>query len=128
MKLFIDDKRDIPDASWTLARDSQEAIDIIKIEGLPDVISFDHDLGGDDKATIVTKAITDMILDGKIEMPEDFMFFIHSSNPVGAKNIEMDMKSLYKHLHGSEYSHGVIQLQNGEQDYWIDIRDNTPKM
>ena len=87
VKLWIDDCRDQPDASWILARTSDQAIDIIKHSGMPDVISFDHDLGGDDTAMNVVYFIINSWLDKTLEIPKNFEYLVHSANPVGAENI-----------------------------------------
>ena len=87
VKLWIDDCRDLPDSEWLLARTSDQAIDIIKHSGMPDVISFDHDLGGDDTAMKVVHFIINSWLSKTLEMPKNFQYFVHSANPVGAENI-----------------------------------------
>ena len=43
-KLFLDDYRDSPDTSWTIVRSKKEFCEIIEVQGLPSIISFDHDL------------------------------------------------------------------------------------
>ena len=90
-KLWIDDCRDRPDASWLLVRTSDQAIDIIKHSGMPDMISFDHDLGGDDTAMKVVHFIINSWLDKTLEIPKNFEYFVHSANPVGADNIRGTM-------------------------------------
>ena len=54
-RLYVDDLREPPDADWTVARSSTEAIAFIEEQGCPDEISFDHDLGGDDTAMVIVK-------------------------------------------------------------------------
>ncbi len=46
MKLFVDDVRDAPDESWTVARTAEEAIWMLARGGV-EVLSLDHDLGED---------------------------------------------------------------------------------
>ncbi len=46
-KLFLDDKRNPWDDTWSTARDQDEFINYIEVMGLPDVISFDCDLKPD---------------------------------------------------------------------------------
>lgn len=88
MKLFIDDVRDAPSTEWTVMRTSAHAITFIKTFGLPDVISFDHDLGGDDTSMRIVDWLIGEILDYRISVPETFIFYVHSANPVGAENLE----------------------------------------
>ena len=47
LKLWIDDLR-IPPSNWTWAKTSQEAIDILSRSTSIEIVSYDHDLGGDD--------------------------------------------------------------------------------
>lgn len=93
MKLFIDDLRNAPDSTWVVARTSDDAIAIIA-EGIPQVISFDHDLGGDDTAICVVNFIIEAVLDGLFRFPENFTFNVHSANPVGAANITGKMNGI----------------------------------
>lgn len=93
MKLFIDDLRNAPDSTWVVARTSDDAIAIIA-EGIPEHISFDHDLGGDDTAICVVNFIIEAVLDGLFRFPENFTFNVHSANPVGAANITGKMNGI----------------------------------
>ena len=43
-KLYLDDKRKAPDKSWIVVRSFDEFRKYIDAHGLPDVVSFDHDL------------------------------------------------------------------------------------
>lgn len=94
--LFIDDERYPPrdGRNWKIARTLDETIALIKQYDMPDHISFDHDLGdhtpsGHD----IAKAIVDMDLDGEINMPFDFSYYVHSQNPVGRDHIQALFKS-----------------------------------
>lgn len=117
-KLFIDDLRQVPSDDWVVARSSKEAIEIIKSKGLPDSISFDHDLGGDDKATVVIRKITEMLLDNDLIMKPSFRFLVHSDNPTGKDNIILDMKNIYYHFCGVLYpvSDHKLWVKNGQQN------------
>ena len=91
MKLFLDDERFPPNdgEDWAIVRDVPEAIAYIVSNGCPSFISFDHDLGEDKKTGAdLAKWMTeqDMDMSGSF-FPEDFDFYIHSQNPVGAANI-----------------------------------------
>lgn len=97
-KLFIDDER-YPPASWLdsttiICRSSKEAIDCINERGLPEFISFDHDLGGDDTAMRVVNQLETLCCDYGMKFPESFAFTVHSQNPVGARNINHKMAAL----------------------------------
>lgn len=88
MKLYVDDVRDAPSPEWSVVRTSSHAITFIQTFGLPDVISFDHDLGGDDTSMRIVDWLIEEILDYRISVPEVFIFYVHSANPVGAENLE----------------------------------------
>lgn len=101
-KLFIDDER-YPPNSWcdsevVIARSSTEAIETIKAKGMPSFISFDHDLGGDDTAVEVVKWIEDECVDNNLRFSEDFWFYVHSQNPIGARNIGHRMANLVEYF------------------------------
>lgn len=89
-KMFLDDIRMPPDASWIPARSTQEAIDIIEVLGVPYFISFDHDLGGVDTSMVFLKWLTVNHFEADID------YVIHSANPIGSKNIEAYMESWKK--------------------------------
>jgi hypothetical protein len=78
------------DLEWTIARSSAEAKDLIILKGMPLLISFDHDLGGDDTAMRFLSWLTREYWDGVVSPPD---FRIHSANPVGRLNILSFMQS-----------------------------------
>lgn len=87
MRLFIDDLRDPPEGEWTVVRSTAEAIALCR-DGVPEFISFDHDLGGDDRAFDFVKWMIDQDLDRPGFIPATFDYTIHSANPIGADNIQ----------------------------------------
>lgn len=66
---------------------------------MPKYITFDHDLGdaGIETGYDLAKWIVAGELDGKIKIPKNFSFNVHSANPVGAKNIQSLLDSYLKH-------------------------------
>lgn len=88
MKLYLDDVRKCPDGFF-LCRTAEDAIQIIDY-GEVVYISFDHDLGGDVTGYDVAKHIEEEVAAGNISCPD---WDIHSSNPVGRKNIQAAMIS-----------------------------------
>ena len=94
-RLFLDDERS---PTWDLgevliARDCDEAIALVKELGVPEWISFDHDLGKFD--TGVTKPVAttflwwliEQDLDGNLDLSEIKRIIVHSRNESGARNI-----------------------------------------
>ncbi len=79
-RLWIDDIRRPPSKHWNVVKSYDEFVTYINLSGVPDIISFDHDLGegktGMDCAKYLIKkelAIKD--------------FRVHSMNPIGRENI-----------------------------------------
>lgn len=85
------------DINWV--KDFHQFINWIKINGLPDAICFDHDLGDvtDDEKTGFTAAIwlMDYCMDNDLKLP---LYNIQSDNTVGAENIDMLFKNYIKHV------------------------------
>lgn len=93
-KLFLDDKRDPVGSGWVVCRNVGEAVMYCQVAGIPDFISFDHDLGEgispkgyDNTGLGFAKWLIDQCLDQKLELPRNFDFYVHSQNPIGAANI-----------------------------------------
>jgi len=75
---------------WQRAVSSQAAIEQLQQTGCPGLISFDHDLGGDDTARTVVQWMINQDLDTGF-IPDDFEFRVHSQNPVGAQFIQQTL-------------------------------------
>lgn len=98
--LFLDDERHPPrrnDKDWCVARSMDEAIHLIEELGVPDTISFDHDLGSHNGQPLPSgmdfaKWLVQYDLDNNI-LDEKFAFTVHSMNSVGATNIQSYMDS-----------------------------------
>lgn len=95
-KLFLDDERWPKEDGWRIIRSSFDAIETIKVEGMPQEIAFDHDLGiaynddgeYEDTSMRLIWWIIDQHYDGNLEIPEGFKYSVHSQNPIGAANIK----------------------------------------
>ena len=134
-KLFLDDMRQVRDAcyyvsnpkvywedGWDIVRNYGEFVEYIEKNGLPDLISFDHDLADEhyndlfsdenwvkDDSDIdlkygsykektgleCAKWLVDYCIDNKIQIPH---FGVHSANPVGAENIRGLLNNAMKHI------------------------------
>jgi hypothetical protein len=77
---------------WQIVRSHIEFVTWIETNGLPDFISFDHDLGlpedsntEEQNGMTNAKWLVNYCLDNDLKLPD---FVVHSSNPAGAKNIE----------------------------------------
>ena len=103
-RLFIDDVR-FPEADgdgndWDIVRSSAEAILYVTKYGVPNYISLDHDLGGDDTSIVFINWLTDRLIDGDEKLPQNFAYAVHSQNPVGAENIRSKMNQILLHFGG----------------------------
>ncbi len=123
--LYLDDFRDPIDSSyylrksiyetqkWTVVRNYDEFVKCIEENGIPDIISFDHDLadehyGLDVENTETYQHITERTgydcakwlinycIDNKKELPKTIL--IHSMNPTGSQNIKSLFDSYFKSL------------------------------
>ena len=101
-KLYLDDIRNLPDDSYYLVRTYEEAVNYVKENGIPSFISFDHDLGLDENNQIAktgfdfAKWLVEMDIDKIFLFPENFSFYVHSSNSVGKENIHSYLTNYLK--------------------------------
>ena len=95
-KLFLDDIRSaemVYDASeakeFEVVRTYQEFIGYIRQNGLPDFISFDNDLGLDEKGVVAPDgyaAAKWLVYESGLDLRK-LRFQVHSANPVAAEQI-----------------------------------------
>lgn len=135
MKLFLDDIRIPTDASrlvptksfslyweddWVVVRNYDEFVEYIKDNGVPEFVSFDHDLGdisyeipaneilkmSDDDmlknfgviektGLDCAKFLVEYCADENVSLPN---YLVHSANPAGKENIEKFLENAKKHL------------------------------
>ncbi len=95
-KLYLDDIRNPKSDGWTVVRNYEEFVQSIDQNGLPDEISFDHDLGEDVKTGYdCAKWLCEYCWMNGIPIPP---YNVHSANPVGRDNIIGTLKSYEKKL------------------------------
>lgn len=88
-KLWIDDLRPPPDDTWEWAKDLGDTWDLLDMQEF-ELISFDHDLGGDQTTMPIARWIEEQANEGKRQPPK---WAIHSANPVGRQNLEAALTS-----------------------------------
>lgn len=94
LKLFLDDERPAPNASWHHVWTAEEAIDWLETTGsIITHISLDHDLGQDLTGYDVVCALEELLHDGKIN--PDVVVTIHSANPAGAKKMAQACEAMF---------------------------------
>ena len=97
--LFLDDIRNPKTKrNWKIARSFEEAKFIIYDHGIPDYISFDHDLGEGTAKTgydfakwLIEYDYQHNIFEKPIE------FNVHSANPIGRINIERILENYFEY-------------------------------
>jgi hypothetical protein len=99
MWIFLDDERwpaqvtwtPLPKgAEWTIVRTQDEFEATVLAARVPiRHISFDNDLGdGMGEGRFCARWLTDMVMDGKVILDDEFTFTVHSMNVVAAEWIE----------------------------------------
>lgn len=91
-KLWLDDLRPVPDDSWDLAVNFDDFKSYIREYGVPELISFDHDLGPGKTGYDCAK----WLVDQHLAINE---FEVHSMNPVGRDNI-INLLTWWKNIYG----------------------------
>ena len=99
-KLYLDDVRNPKSEGWTIVRNYDEFVNYITDNGLPEEISFDHDLGEDPNKTVKSgydcaKWLCEYCWGNGIPIPS---WNIHSANPVGRDNIAAVLQNFEKKL------------------------------
>ena len=129
-KLFLDDIRSPKDGiglvpshmnkfywanDWNVVRSHDEFVEWIEKNGVPDFVSFDHDLADEHYDEFMNlrdrsfeeyvplektgyesaKWLVDHCLDKGVGLPE---YQVHSANPIGKTNIEGYLENAKKHL------------------------------
>lgn len=105
--LFLDDERtpeqvrwvDLPkNVEWVIVRNFVDFCNTVQNRGIPEFISYDHDLGDE----IVRRdgyacawIMIDACEDAKVKHPN---FQVHSMNPVGAENIRRVIENYNRHV------------------------------
>ena len=92
-KMYLDDLRTPIEEYDFVVKSYEEAIEVIKVNGMPSFISFDHDLGIDENGNSLktgydlAKWIVVNDLNNTFVLPSDFKYKVHSQNPIGKKKI-----------------------------------------
>lgn len=109
MFLFLDDERSVADVTWItlyegdycVVRNYQEFCDFITAHDVPEVISFDNDLGDpfyDGKECV--KFLESQWYLGNITFPDNFRFTVHSKNPIAAEWIRQYLTAFLESTRG----------------------------
>jgi len=98
--MFLDDERFPPNTPlpWEIVRNYDEAVAYVSAHGIPNFISFDHDIQSEPNTGYTfAKWLVEQELDGIHYFPDDFDFDVHSANPIGAENISQYLNLYLSH-------------------------------
>lgn len=84
INLFVDDIREPHSKDWVIARSSYAALSIIESCAEINILSLDHDLGGEDTINSVLTELQRRTVHG-LSLPQYIRG--HSANPVGMQKI-----------------------------------------
>jgi len=106
-KLFLDDIRTIEmvydksmESEFDIVRTYHDFVNYIEENGLPDFISFDNDLGLDEKGEVALDgyaAAKWLVFESGLDL-RALKFKVHSANPVAAEQIKGLLNNYIKHL------------------------------
>lgn len=86
---------DIRDVEIVWVKTQPEFENYIKENGLPDLISFDNDLGlGNGEGYDCAKWLVEYCMNNNVQLPE---WYVHSANPVAIENIETLLHNFEEH-------------------------------
>lgn len=106
-KLFLDDIRDVPmvyknltNEDFDIVRNFNDFKQTIIEKGLPELISFDNDLGLDENGNVAEDgyaAAKLLVYKSGLDL-RNLKFNVHSANPVAAQQIQGLLDNYIKHL------------------------------
>lgn len=92
--LYLDDERNPKtNRKWVVVRNYNDFKSVITKKGLPNYISFDHDLGEEKTGLDCAHWVVSYCLDNKCKLPE---YNVHSANTPGRDNIKSLLDSFSK--------------------------------
>lgn len=120
-RLFLDDLRDVnmvypnlSNSDFIIVRSFDEFIKVIKKKGLPDFISFDNDLGANDKGEVLPEgydAAKWLVYESGIDLSK-LSFKVHSANPVAKVQIECLLDNYLKFVYQTSFNELVKKEKN----------------
>jgi hypothetical protein len=106
-KLFLDDIRDVKmvyknltNTDFVIVRNFHDFRKVIIENGLPELISFDNDLGLDENDNIAEDgyaAAKWLVYESELDL-RNLKFNVHSANPVASQQIQSLLDNYIKHL------------------------------
>lgn len=109
-KLFLDDIRTVDmvyskamEDDFVVVRTYYDFVDYIKVNGLPEFISFDNDLGLEENGELAPDgyaAAKWLVFNSGLDLTE-LKFYVHSANPVAAQQINGLLTNYINYLKGN---------------------------
>lgn len=106
-KLFLDDIREVKmvyknlmDEDFVIVRNFKDFKQVIIENGLPELISFDNDLGLDENENIAEDgyaAAKWLVYESGLDL-QNLKFNVHSANPVASQQIQSLLDNYIRHL------------------------------
>lgn len=110
-KLFLDDLRTVDMVyepsrvdEFAVVRSFTDFVTYIQLNGLPEFISFDNDLGLDESGEIAPDgyaAAKWLVYDSGLDL-RNLEFYVHSANPVAAEQIRGLLTNYLQHLRSGD--------------------------
>lgn len=107
MKLFLDDLRTIDmvydksmESEFDIVRTYEDFVEYISKNGLPELISFDNDLGLDENGEVAPDgyaAAKWLVYESNLDL-RNLEFKVHSANPIASEQIKGLLTNYIKHL------------------------------
>ncbi|KRD10073.1 hypothetical protein ASE21_10140 [Flavobacterium sp. Root901] len=108
-KLFLDDIRDVnmvykklTNDNFVIVRNFNDFKKVILEKGLPELISFDNDLGLDENDNVAEDGYACakwLVYESGLDL-RNLKFNVHSANPVASQQIQSLLDNYIKHLRG----------------------------
>ena len=101
-KIFLDDERAPPPGNWLVARDATQFRALLR-DHKPKIISFDHDLGCDERGAELPSGqhCLRQLIENAMERPAAFkhlrLVVPHSANPVSRANMRRLLECAHRH-------------------------------
>lgn len=101
-KIFLDDERAPPPGNWLVARDATQFRALLR-DHKPKIISFDHDLGCDERGAELPSGqhCLRQLIGNAMERPAAFEHLrrvvLHSAIPIGRANMRGPLENAQRH-------------------------------
>ncbi len=99
-------------STFDVVRTYDEFINYVKANGLPEFVSFDNDLGLDDKNEVAPDGYAVakwLVFESGLDL-SNMRFHVHSANPVATRQIKSLLNNYKRHLRSQRKSEDLLEL------------------